>query len=203
MKSIAALPGAPACRAAQNRYPDDNENILGGLVQTGSRYRRAALFLCVLIVTGLAAGRAPAQQIALAAKVNTPSGPVDGPLDVKTALDMFPLIESVKTVKQLLPTWHAPKKFVVVVDRPERTSWLQQAMPAGVTVVGAPNDVAAGKDLMDADAYILASGDCTPANWQNSKTMQWAIPHPAAATNASMPRRPWPAARFCSPTARR
>mgnify|MGYP001019978746 CR=1 FL=1 len=39
-------------------------------------------------------------------------------------------------VEELIPGWVVPKKLVVVVDKPERTAWLQEAMPQGVSVVG-------------------------------------------------------------------
>jgi phosphoglycerate dehydrogenase-like enzyme len=105
--------------------------------------------------------------------VITPSGPMEGPLDVNTALQKFPLTESTRTSRELLTGWATPKKLVVIVDRPERTEWLQQAMPAGVRVVGVPSDAAAARELADADAYVMATGDCTPANWVGSTAMKW------------------------------
>jgi phosphoglycerate dehydrogenase-like enzyme len=101
------------------------------------------------------------------------AGATDAGLDLQTALQRFPLIESDRPVRQLLPGWQTPSKLVVVVDRPERTAWLQQAMPAGVKVIGVGNDVEAGKEMAGADAFILASGNCTPALWQDSKTLKW------------------------------
>lgn len=127
----------------------------------------------VILAAGLITSGALAQQAALVDKVMTPSGPVDGPLDVNAALQRFPLTESTKTAKELLAGWTTPKKLVVIVDRPERTEWLQQAMPTGVHVAGVPNDMAAAKELSDADAYVMATGDCTPSNWVNSTTMKW------------------------------
>ncbi len=118
----------------------------------------------------LAAGGALAQQ---AAQVSTPTGPVAGPLDLTTALQRFPLTESDKPVSQLVPGYSKPKKLVVKVDNPARTVWLQEAMPAGVKVVGVPNDPAAAPELMDADAYVMAGGDCTPSIWKGSKTLKW------------------------------
>ena len=43
----------------------------------------------------------------------------------------FQLPESSRTAKQLIPGWVAPRKIVVVVDKPERTAWLQASMPSG------------------------------------------------------------------------
>ena len=56
--------------------------------------------------------------------------------DLAAALSEFQLAESSRSVKELVPAWVMPKKLVVVVDKPERTVWLQQAMPAGTTVIG-------------------------------------------------------------------
>lgn len=125
------------------------------------------------LLAGLIASAVQAQQAASPGKVMTPSGVLDGPLDVNTALQKFPLTESAKSAKELLTNWTPPKKLVVIVDKPERTAWLQQVMPTGVRVVGAINDAAAAKELADADAYVMATGDCTPANWSGSSAMKW------------------------------
>jgi phosphoglycerate dehydrogenase-like enzyme len=87
-----------------------------------------------------------------------------GKLDLAAALAEFQLPESSRTVKELITGWVAPKKLVVVVDKPERTAWLQQAMPAGTTVVGVRRDAEAQELLGDADAVIevncaIAVGD--------------------------------------------
>src|SRR5258706_4029953 len=148
-------------------------NNWGELAMKRSEVLRATAFGGAILAAALMASNGPAQQPAPAAKVMTPSGPMEGPLDLNTALRMFPLTESTKPSRELLPGWTTPKKLVVIVDRPERTAWLQQAMPAGVRVVGAPSDLAAAKDLADADAYVMAAGDCTPANWVNSGVMKW------------------------------
>ncbi len=75
-------------------------------------------------------------------------------LDLAAALAEFQLPESSRTAKELVPGWVAPKKLVVVVDKPERTGWLQQAMPAGTTVVGVRRDAEAQAQLSDADALV-------------------------------------------------
>jgi phosphoglycerate dehydrogenase-like enzyme len=95
-------------------------------------------------------------QAALAAEADT--------VDLAAALTEFQLAESNRTVKELITGWVAPKKLVVVVDKPERTAWLQQAMPAGTTVVGVRRDAEAQEMLGDADAIIevncaIAVGD--------------------------------------------
>jgi phosphoglycerate dehydrogenase-like enzyme len=64
----------------------------------------------------------------------------------------------------MVPGWVVPQKIVVVVDKPERTAWLQQAMPAGVTVTGVRRDAEAQALLVDADAIVevncaIAVGD--------------------------------------------
>ena len=85
-------------------------------------------------------------------------------LDLESALAEFQLSESSRTAKELIPGWAAPQKLVVVVDKPERTAWLQQAMPAGVTVVGVRRDAEATLLLPEADALVevncaIAVGD--------------------------------------------
>ena len=85
-------------------------------------------------------------------------------LDLAAALTEFQLSESARTAKELIPGWQTPRKLVVVVDKPERTAWLQQAMPAGVTVTGVRRDAEAQALLADADAVVevncaIAVGD--------------------------------------------
>jgi len=85
-------------------------------------------------------------------------------LDLAAALTEFQLSESARTAKELIPGWQTPHKLVVVVDKPERTAWLQQAMPAGVTVTGVRRDAEAQALLADADAVVevncaIAVGD--------------------------------------------
>lgn len=75
-------------------------------------------------------------------------------IDLASALAEFQLPESSRTAKELIPDWVAPRKLVVVVDKPERTAWLQQAMPAGATVVGVRRDAEAQAQLADADAVV-------------------------------------------------
>ena len=85
-------------------------------------------------------------------------------LDLAAALSEFQLAESNRTVKELIPGWAAPRKLVVVVDKPGRTAWLQQALPAEVTVIGVSRDAEAQALLGDADALVevncaIAVGD--------------------------------------------
>src|SRR6478736_34211 len=75
-------------------------------------------------------------------------------LDLAAALTEFQLSESARTAKELIPGWQTPHKLVVVVDKPERTAWLQQAMPAGVTVTGVRRDADAQALLGEADAVV-------------------------------------------------
>ena len=74
--------------------------------------------------------------------------------DLAAALTEFQLPESARTAKQLIPAWQPPRNIVVVVDKPERTAWLQQAMPAGVTVTGVRRDAEAQALLGEADAVV-------------------------------------------------
>jgi phosphoglycerate dehydrogenase-like enzyme len=106
-----------------------------------------------LIVTAAAA------VVGLPASAAAPAAP-----DLAAALTEFQLPESSRTVKELITGWAPPKKLVVVVDKPERTAWLQQAMPAGTTVIGVRRDAEAQELLGDADAVIevncaIAVGD--------------------------------------------
>src|SRR6188768_26214 len=71
-------------------------------------------------------------------------------LDLAAALTEFQLSESARTAKELIPGWQTPRKLVVVVDKPERTAWLQQAMPAGVTVTGIRSQAEIADHLADA-----------------------------------------------------
>ena len=75
-------------------------------------------------------------------------------LDLASALAEFQLPESSRTAKELIPGWVAPARIVVVVDKPERTAWLQQAMPAGVIVTGVRRDADAQALLGEADAVV-------------------------------------------------
>jgi phosphoglycerate dehydrogenase-like enzyme len=91
-------------------------------------------------------------------------------LDLAAALAEFQLPESSRTVREIIPGWTAPKKLVVAVDKPERTAWLQQAMPAGTTVVGLSRDSSMDAQLADADALIEVN--CTPA-LANAPKLRW------------------------------
>jgi phosphoglycerate dehydrogenase-like enzyme len=111
-----------------------------------------------IAMTLLAAG-----SVTLAATFTAAAAEPGSP-DLAAALAEFQLPESSRTVKELIPDWVVPQKLVVVVDKPERTAWLQQAMPAGVTVVGVRRDAEAQAQLADADALIevncaIAVGD--------------------------------------------
>lgn len=92
--------------------------------------------------------------------VVTPSGEVVGPIDLVTAINRFPLTESARTAREMVQGWTVPKKIVVNVDRPERTAWLQTAMPPGVTVVGVATNLENQKHWADADAIVLVGGAC-------------------------------------------
>jgi D-2-hydroxyacid dehydrogenase (NADP+) len=97
----------------------------------------------------------------LATSTITASAAEQGRPDLATALAEFQLSESNRPVKELLPAWTAPRKLVVVVDSAERTAWLQQAMPAGVTVVGVRGQGDLAAQLPDAEALVEVN--CTAA----------------------------------------
>jgi len=96
-------------------------------------------------------------------------------IDLATAVKEFQLPESNRPVKELIPGWVTPKKLVVVVDKPERTAWLQEAMPQGVAVVGVRRDQDAAAQMADADALvevncIIAAGDAPRLRWVHANS---------------------------------
>jgi phosphoglycerate dehydrogenase-like enzyme len=104
---------------------------------------------------------------AVAAESQTP--------DLATAVREFQLPESSRTVKELIPGWVVPKKIVVVVDRPDRTAWLQEAMPRGVTVIGVRRDPEAAAQMADADALVevncvIAVGEAPRLKWVHANS---------------------------------
>jgi phosphoglycerate dehydrogenase-like enzyme len=115
-----------------------------------------------------------AAAIALMGPGSLVAAPSDAPppaVTLAAALETFDLRESARPVHEALPGWTAPRKLVVVVDRPERTAWLQEAMPAGVKVVGLRNDAVAGREMADADAMVVSS--CQPANFVGAARLKW------------------------------
>lgn len=96
-------------------------------------------------------------------------------IDLRTALAEFQLPESGRPVRELIPGWRAPHKLVVVVDKPERAAWLQEALPKGVEVVGVRRDADLAAHLSDADALVevncnLASGDTPKLKWVHASS---------------------------------
>ncbi|MEJ1963050.1 MAG: NAD(P)-dependent oxidoreductase [Gammaproteobacteria bacterium] len=91
--------------------------------------------------------------------------------DLAAALKEFQLQESSQPVRETMRGWSAPHKIVVTVDEPGRTAWLQQAMPKGVTVVGVPDEAAAGSQLADADALVYFG--CNPGTFAKAPRAKW------------------------------
>lgn len=87
------------------------------------------------------------------------------------ALAEFQLHESSGPVSEMLPGWAPPKKLVVVVDNPQRESWLQQAMPPGVEVVAVNTDAEAHEEIEDADAVIQSR--CIPKYFEGARRLKW------------------------------
>lgn len=82
-------------------------------------YRSGVIVLSMaLAAAGSAVVRAASQEAA-------PAG------DLAAAVKEFQLQESRRPVRDTMQNWTPPHKMVVVVDKPERTAWLQQAMPKG------------------------------------------------------------------------
>ncbi len=92
-------------------------------------------------------------------------------LDVATVVKNYQLVESNRPARELLPGWKAPKEILVLVDGPERTAWLQEAMPPGVKVVGVPSGRDAAPYLGAADALVMLP--CEPALVANAPHVQW------------------------------
>ena len=106
----------------------------------------------------------------IAVAANRPAIPAED-AGLAAALDEFQLQESSRAAKDLIPDWRPPGKLVVVVDKPERTAWLQQAMPAGVTVVGVRRDAEAQAQLTDADAVVEVN--CAIAVSATAPRLRW------------------------------
>ena len=118
----------------------------------------------------ICAGMLISTGIALVATAAEPASP-----DLATAVKEFQLPESSRTVKELIPGWVVPKKIVVVVDKPERTAWLQASMPPGVTVVGVRRDPDAAAQMADADALVevncaIAVGSAPKLKWVHANS---------------------------------
>jgi phosphoglycerate dehydrogenase-like enzyme len=98
-----------------------------------------------------------------------------GQRDLAEALAEYQLAESSRTARELIPNWVAPQKLVVLVDRPERAVWLQQAMPAGVTVVGVRSPAEFAPHLPDTDALVevncsAAMSDAPKLKWVHANS---------------------------------
>jgi phosphoglycerate dehydrogenase-like enzyme len=91
--------------------------------------------------------------------------------DLAAAVKEFQLQESSRPIRDTMHAWAAPHKMVVIVDEPDRTAWLQQAMPKGVTVIGVRNEADAGPQLADADALIYFG--CGPATFATAPRAKW------------------------------
>jgi D-2-hydroxyacid dehydrogenase (NADP+) len=105
-----------------------------------------------------------------ASSIAMAGAPSAAKLDLATALAEFQLPESGRSVQELIPGWSKPRKLVVQVDSSERTAWLQEAMPAGVTVVGVRGATDLTAQLADADALVEVN--CTAAMAQAPK-LRW------------------------------
>lgn len=124
------------------------------------RFPLPALAVCAALATAATPRIAPAQAV----------GAAPGTPDLATALAEFQVPESSRLVKEIIPGWSKPQKLVVVVDKPERTAWLQQAMPAGVTVVGVQREADGLARLADADALIEVN---CPAAANDAPKLKW------------------------------
>ncbi len=112
--------------------------------------------------------------VATPAMLVTAAWAADGaspPLDVATVVKEYQLVESDKPARDLVPGWKAPRKVLVLVDKPERTAWLQQAMPKGVQVIGVRSAAEAAPQLADADASVMLP--CQPALFAKAPKVKW------------------------------
>lgn len=122
-------------------------------------YRSGVIVLSMaLAAAGSAVVRAASQEAA-------PAG------DLAAAVKEFQLQESRRPVRDTMQNWTPPHKMVVVVDKPERTAWLQQAMPKGVTVTGVRSTADAAPQLADADALVYFG--CNPATFAKAPRAKW------------------------------
>ena len=94
-----------------------------------------------------------------------------GAIELATALAEFQLPESSRSARELIPGWAPPQKLVVVVDKAERTRWLQQAMPAGVTVIGVRREGEIAPLMAEADALVEVN--CVIAVDANAPKLKW------------------------------
>lgn len=92
-------------------------------------------------------------------------------VNLAAALTKFQLQESRRPVRDLVPGWTEPKKLIVEIDKPERTAWLQEAMPDGVKVIGVRNAAEAASRLSDADALIQLG--CRPGTLAEAPRVKW------------------------------
>jgi phosphoglycerate dehydrogenase-like enzyme len=120
-------------------------------------FRSAVVAICMALVAGSVEVRAASEQAPAA--------------DLVAAIKEFQLQESSRPVRETMKGWRPPHKIVVAVDEPGRTAWLQQAMPKGVTVIGVPDEAAAGSQLADADALVYFG--CNPATFAKAPRAEW------------------------------
>jgi phosphoglycerate dehydrogenase-like enzyme len=116
----------------------------------------------IVILAALGAG----SSVVLAA-----SQDVQPSADLAAAVKEFQLHESSRPVRDTMQNWTPPRKIVVTIDEPERTAWLQEAMPKGVTVVGVRSEADAGSQLAEADALVYFG--CNPATFAKAPRAKW------------------------------
>lgn len=105
-------------------------------------FRESAVALVTLALLILLPGVAPVE-----------GAPMD--VDVAAAVREYQLVESGTPARDLVPGWRIPSAILVLVDKPERTSWLQEAMPKGVRVIGVRSAQDATPFLQSADALVM------------------------------------------------
>jgi len=121
-----------------------------------------------VLAAGIGATSVASSQQAASAGASTGSA---AHVDLAAALKEYQLQEYGTPVRELVPGWTAPKKLIVTVDNPERTAWLQQVMPKGVTVIGVRKESEAEPHLADADA-LIASG-CRAGTIAKAPKLKW------------------------------
>jgi phosphoglycerate dehydrogenase-like enzyme len=92
-------------------------------------------------------------------------------VDLAAALKEYQLLESSRPVRDLVPGWSPPRKLVVLIDKPQRTAWLQQSMPKGVKVVGVRDATEATAQVADADALVMLP--CRPDLAAKAPRVKW------------------------------
>lgn len=127
---------SPLGERAVHRHPRRRNALTGSLQR--SIFARAAVAVALACASTVASARQATANVTLA-----------------DALNEYQLRLSSEPARELVPAWTVPRKLLVRVDKPQRTAWLQAAMPKDVQVIGVRSEAEAAAQLADADALVL------------------------------------------------